>query len=89
MREVPAEWQRLGYTGTFTLEQAIAGADVDRWRAAIGMGVRHPRLGKRAWYVRDVEQLVIGARVLLVRRDLDAIMDFAGPMSFSVGRLGG
>lgn len=89
MKPVPDQWQKIGYSGVFTIEWAIVSGEVDYWRSMIGWGVRSPFLGKRTWYVRDVEELVIGARVLLVRRDLDAVLDFAGPMSFSVGRLGG
>jgi hypothetical protein len=84
-REVPEQWRRQGYSGVFQLAWPIRASEAPWWRDAIGYGIQHASLGRQEWLVLDVEELVIGARVVLVRRDMDAVFDFAGPMSFQVG----
>lgn len=83
--DVAKEWEKLGFTGLFSIECAIPREDIEWFRDCIGSAVVLPG-SRQPWLVLAVEELVIGARVVLVRRDLDALFDFAG---IQVGRLGG
>lgn len=76
MRGVPEEWEKRGYSGIFVKEWPIARKDIAWFREHYGMSAYFPSTATRQpWLVAEVEELVIGARVWLVRRDIDAVFE--------------
>ena len=91
MRDIPVNTVRAGFSGDFQLEETIIDkSDVPFWQANIGRVVAAKvQLKKNVatwWYVRDVIEVDGIHYAVMVRRDMDAIMDMIG---ISVGQLGG
>lgn len=69
---VPAEFADIGYSGLFHLEVPITGtpADVERLRSEVPF-----LMTQRGWMALKVVEVADGPRMVVVRRDSDAICD--------------